>query len=104
MVIQWSDFSKSNLKSFVKNSKLYHPNIYIKSLVENVNILKSNPKSGKIIIIENEIEIRQLIFKMHRIIYHIENDLIRIDAVLHTNYDLDTSLDFINSSIKKKNS
>lgn len=100
MVIKWSNFAKSNLHDFIQNSKLYSPNIYVKNLVNSVSILKDNPKAGKILFIYNEMEFRQLIYKMHRVIYRISDNEIHIGAVLHTARNLETSLRFIKKFLK----
>ena len=100
MVIKWSDFAKRNLYDFIQNSKLYSPNIYVKNLVYYASILKDNPKAGKILFTYNEIEFRQLVYKMHRIIYCIYDEEIHIGAVLHTARDLETSLRFIKKFLK----
>ena len=66
---------------------------YMKKLVDYVDILETMPELGKNIeyIISNY-EIRQLIYKKHRIIYHIKGNDIVILSVLHTRLDLGKAL------------
>lgn len=92
MVIQWSNFAKTNLKDFIHYSKISNPNIYVQKLIFNVSILEDNPKAGKVITHKNTVEIRQLVYKMHRILYHIYEDEIHIDAVLHSHFNLNNYL------------
>ena len=72
MVIIWSDFAKSNLQDFIKYSKLSSPTIYANELVNAVSILEDNSRAGRKLSLNNNVdEIRQLIYKVHRIIYRI---------------------------------
>lgn len=45
MVIRWSDFSKENLKDFIKNSVMNSPKEYVKSLMEYVTYLSDHPNN-----------------------------------------------------------
>ncbi|MBO5348921.1 MAG: type II toxin-antitoxin system RelE/ParE family toxin [Clostridia bacterium] len=96
MVIKWSDFSKSNMQDFVKYSKMETPIKYIENLVLSVSSLENYPEAGKVLFYTNNIAVRQLIYKMHRIIYRIKDNEIHIGAVLHTSKDLESSLKFAN--------
>ena len=95
MVIKWSDFAKSNLKDFIKYSKLSSPNDYADKLVMSVYILEDNPRAGKDISENFDEEIRQLVYGMHRIIYRIYNNEIHILMVLHANQDLQSAIKYI---------
>lgn len=96
MVIKWSNFSKSNLQDFVEYSKMEKPTKYIENLVNSLSILENHPESGKFLFYNNNIAVRQLIYKMHRIIYCIKDNEIHIGAVLDTSKDLESSLKFVN--------
>ena len=95
MVIKWSDFAKINLQNFIRSSKLSSPNSSIEELVNTVYILEDNPRAGKELHIDKNKEIRQLIYKMHRIIYIVLDNEIEILTVLHTNQDLQTTIKFL---------
>lgn len=95
MVIKWSYFARDNLKDFIKNSKMSSPYKYAELLVEYVNGLVENNYLGKILCNINSKEVRQLIYKKHRILYYVFNDEIYIIAVLNTAQDLEGSLKFI---------
>lgn len=96
MVIKWSEFAKKNLRDFVKYSTLLSPTSYVRELVSIISILQNQPKSGKILFCKDDIETRQIIYKMHKIIYRIKDNEIHIGAVLHIKYNLDNSIKFIN--------
>ncbi len=65
----------------------------MRSLVDYVDILETMPELGKNMkyVIANY-EIRHLIYKKHRIIYHIKENNIVILSVLHTRLDLGKTL------------
>ena len=100
MVIKWSDFAISNLQDFVEYSKLSSPKSYAENLTNNVYTLENNPRAGKKLYYDGDEEIRQLVFKMHRIIYRIFNDEIHVLMVLNSNQDLQTTLKFIDKFLK----
>lgn len=100
MVIKWSNFAKTNLQDFVRYSRLSSPNSYIEELVNMVYILEGNPRAGKNIDFSNQQEIRQLVYKMHRIIYRISNNEIQILAVLNSNQDIKTAINLIKKFFK----
>ncbi len=95
MVI-WTDNSLSHITEFIDETKENTEETaksYMIKLVDYVDILETMPKLGKNMeyIISNY-EIRQLIYKKHRIIYHIlEKDIVILD-VLHTRLDLGKAL------------
>lgn len=73
----------------------------MKKLIDYVDILETMPKLGKNIkyIISNY-EVRQIIYKKHRIIYHIKgNDIVNL-AVLHTRLDIEKALKKLKKDIK----
>ena len=88
MVILWDKKAINDLKEFVKYSKTSTPKEYAKQLYNYVEKLSEYPNLGKIQYIYNDKEIRQLIFKMHKIYYLIEDNKIIVLAVLHTNADI----------------
>ena len=95
MVI-WTDNALSHITEFIDEAKEHTEETakyYMKKLVDYVDILETMPELGKNIeyIISNY-EIRQLIYKKHRIIYHIKGNDIVILSVLHTRLDLGKAL------------
>ena len=91
MVI-WTDNALSHITEFIDEAKEDTEETaksYMRRLVDYVDILETMPELGKNMeyIISNY-EIRQLIYKKHRIIYHIKENDIVILSVLHTRLDL----------------
>ena len=85
MVI-WSNFAKPNLKFFKQFTKMNDQNTsnYINSLIKYVNNLDTHHYLRKVLINFNNKEIRQIIFKSHRILYIINKNNIYIISVIHT--------------------
>lgn len=94
MVI-WTDTAISHITEFINESKCTKKYIksYTNQLIDYIDVLETMPKIGKKIdyVISNY-ELKQLIYKKHRIIYHISNNNIVILAVLHTKLDLNKAL------------
>lgn len=95
MVI-WTDNALSHITEFIDEEKEDTEETaksYMRRLVDYVDILETMPELGKNMeyIISNY-EIRQLIYKKHRIIYHIKENDIVILSVLHTRLDLGKAL------------
>jgi len=100
MVIKWSEFAIANLQDFLKYSNLYDPKVYVKGLVHSIYLLEQQPKMGKVLFEVNNVQTRQLIHKMHRIIYRIVENQIHIGAVLHVSQDLESSIRFVETFFK----
>lgn len=84
-------------KNYVQNSKIITEDkisAYINDLVDYANSLENNPKLGKVLYIYKNIKIRQLLYKMHRIFYYIENDEIIIIQVVHTSRNVDNTIKY----------
>ena len=90
MVVIWDKKAKNDLKEYVKYSKISTNNLknYIKQLVVYTKELANYPNLGKIQYIYNNSEIRQLVFKMHKIFYYIKDNKIIIIAIFHTTVDI----------------
>lgn len=84
-------------KNYVQNSKIITEDkisAYINDLVDYANSLENNPKLGKVLYIYKNIKFRQLLYKMHRIFYYIENDEIIIIQVVHTSRNVDNTIKY----------
>ena len=95
MVI-WTDNALSHITEFIDEAKEDTEETaksYMRRLVDYVDILETMPELGKNMeyIISNY-EIRQLIYKKHRIVYHIKENDIVILSILHTRLDLGKAL------------
>jgi toxin ParE1/3/4 len=88
----WTDQAIADLGDIgdyvAENSELY-ARLTIKKIYERTDILKSFPKTGRIVPEKNEEHLRELIEGSYRIIYEISSDeLIHILAVYHSARDL----------------
>lgn len=103
-MVVWTDNAISHITEFIdeaRNDTEETAKSYMNKLVDYTEILETMPEIGKRIeyVISNY-EIRQMIYKKHRIIYHIkENDAV-ILAVLHTKLDIDKALRKLKRDIK----
>jgi len=64
-----------------------------------INLLRINPKLGKVEYIIEDVEIRKLVHKEHNILYLVNNDEIIIISVVHTKYPINEILYFIKQYI-----
>lgn len=93
----WTDNAIMNITNFIENAKEGTKNVaksYMDGLLEYANIIDSmNFVGKKINYIVSEYDTRQVIYKKHRIIYHVEENNIIILAVVHTRLDMKKVLD-----------
>lgn len=87
MVINWSEFAIENLRDFIKIAKIYNIAEYTDELFEYTDNLINNNFLGKYILTFNSYEIRQLVFKKHKILYYIYDNEVRILALIHSSQD-----------------
>lgn len=59
------------------------------------NTLIISPKLGKLLYKNEKLELRQLVYKMHRIFYCISNNEITILSVAHCKYDIDNIMEYL---------
>lgn len=92
----WSDRAIMHITEFVKNAKEGTKEVardYMNKLVDYASIIETMKFIGKKIdFIVSEYEIRQVIYKKHRLFYYIQNEDIVILAVLHSKLDVDKAL------------
>ena len=94
MVINWSNFAKKDLYEYRINSTINNVSEYINNLVDYIDCLISNPFLGRHKFnLDDGTEVRELIYKMHRILYTVENDFITILVVAHTLRDVQHIID-----------
>ena len=95
-MVVWTDNAISHITEFIDEARIDTEEVakaYMNKLVEYVDILETMPEIGKKLeyIIANY-EVRQMIYKKHRIIYHIKGKEAVILAVLHTKLDINNAL------------
>ncbi|MGB3648420.1 MAG: type II toxin-antitoxin system RelE/ParE family toxin [Desulfobulbales bacterium] len=57
--------------------------IWVETLFDKVQLLKSSPKSGRIVPETNQENIRELIYGNYRIVYRVEKSMISVLTVRH---------------------
>ena len=101
MVVIWSTSAIGDLKEFKEYTQQSNSNAYILELISYVDTLIDNPRLGKIYSYINEIIIRQLIYREHKIYYYIEDDKIHILAIVHHRQDMKTRINYIKRFLKE---
>ena len=105
MVI-WTDNAISHITEFIEEARKgteQNAKAYMKKLVEYIDILETMPEIGKHIdgfVIEYDV--RQIVYKKHRIIYSIQEKNCVILAVLHTKLDVNKSFNKLKKDIEKE--
>lgn len=96
----WTDRAILHITDFIKKAKEGTEETakeYMNKLVDFTYVLETMPMIGKKLeYMINNYEIRQLIYKKHKILYYIKENNIVILAIIHTRLD-------INSIIKRLN-
>ena len=91
----WTDNAISHIQEFIKDARTdteETAKAYMNKLVDYVDALDNMPKAGKKLEMTANYELRQLIYKSHRIIYTVKENDIVILAVLHTRLDMGKAL------------
>lgn len=95
-MVVWSDNAISHMTEFIDTSKDNTKKIakvYMGKLIDYVDTLNTMQHLGKKIDYKVfEYELNQLIYREHRIIYHIEGNNVIILAIIHIRLDLDKAL------------
>lgn len=91
-MVVWTDNAISHITEFIDNAREDTENTaksYMSKLIDYADILDNMPELGKKLeFVISNYEIRQIIYKKHRIIYHIRNNDAVILAVLHGRLDI----------------
>lgn len=98
MVI-WAETAINHITQFIDDAKSGTEQTakkYIEKLIDYVEILNEMPNIGKTFASKvHKYELRQLLYKKHRIIYYLNNDRVVILAVIHTRLDVKKAIDRI---------
>ena len=88
----WTDQSIDDLgdiANYIGESSEKYASLTVQKLYKKVDILKSYPKSGRMVAEKNEEQVRELIEGNYRIIYEIaSDDLIYILTIYHSSRNL----------------
>lgn len=102
-MVVWSDTSIMHITEFIdeaKNGTEQTAKNYMEKLVNYAEILNTMPKLGKDFLFElYDYELKQLIYKKHRIIYHVKDNNVVILAVIHTRFDVKKAIRKIKKGI-----
>ena len=103
-MVVWTDNAISHIKEFIDEARTdteETAKAYMNKLVDYADILETMPEIGKKMeyVISNY-EIRQMLYKKHRIFYHIKGNDAVILAVLHTRLDINKALRKLKRDIK----
>lgn len=99
----WTDNAILHIQEFIKEARTdteETAKAYMNKLIDYVDSLDNMPKVGKKLEMISNYELRQLIYKSHRIIYTVKVDDIVILAVLHTRLDIAKALKKIQRDIE----
>lgn len=91
-MVVWSEVAISHITEFIDEAKEGTEQTaknYINKLIDYVDILETMPNLGKDVqMVIYKYNVKQIIYKKHRILYCQEDDNITILAVLHTRLDV----------------
>ena len=103
-MVVWTDKALEHITEFIDGAREdteETAKAYMRRLVDYVDILNTMPELGKDLEFKVlNYDLKQLIHKKHRIIYHLKGDNAVILAVLHTRLDLDKALRKLKKDIK----
>lgn len=91
-MVVWTNNSISNIKEFMDTTREgteKRTKEYMNNLIDYIDLLQEMPQAGKKIhyYISNY-EVRQLIYKKHRIFYYIDSSDVVILSIIHTRLDI----------------
>lgn len=103
-MVKWTDNAIANITDFIDSARFDTENTaknYMSKLVDYIDILNTMPDLGKVI--ENKVfnyEIRQLVYKNHKVIYHNDGKDIIILTILHSKMDFEIVLKRLKKGLK----
>jgi plasmid stabilization system protein ParE len=86
VALKFTDNAKSHLLSihhFIAADSVANAKRFVKALMHRTTILKTYPEIGKKIFPDKFDNLRQLLYKSYRIIYHYSNDVALIITIHH---------------------
>ena len=95
-MVVWTDNAVSHMTEFiddVRDDTEETAKAYMSKLIDYVDILETMPKMGKVLKYKVlGYNVRQIIYKKHRIIYHVKENNVVILAIIHTRLDIDKAI------------
>lgn len=102
MILELSENAQQDIVDFINKTFIQTETKltkYISGLLNYINTLTTFSHLGKTLFYINNIEIRQLLYGKHRIIYYLEPDKIIILSVIHTSRDTHKSIKFLKNNL-----
>lgn len=102
MILELSENAQQDIINFINKTCIQTEaklTKYISGLLDYINSLTIFSYLGKTLFYINNIEIRQLLYGKHRIIYYLEPDRIIILSVIHTSRDIHKYTKFLKSHL-----
>ena len=103
-MLVWTKPAKEDVMEFINTARLDSQNSikqYFLKLVKYIEILDQIPYLGKQLhLFSNDLHIRQLIFRSHKVIYIIINSNVYILTVIHSKMDNQTIISKIIDSLE----
>jgi len=102
MILELSENAQQDIVDFIKKTFIQTDaklTKYISGLFDYIDMLTIFNHLGKTLFYIKNIEIRQLLFRKHRIIYCLEPNRIIILSVIHTHRDIHKSIKFLKNNL-----
>jgi addiction module RelE/StbE family toxin len=84
MKIMWTKEALTRLrdiKKYIAHNNPDHARLFIQKIIDQTDILISNPQIGRVVPEISRPDIRELLFKNYRIVYRVKKDFIEILTV-----------------------
>ena len=72
-----------SIRNYIAEDSAYYASLFVKELRNKIESLRISPEIGKPLYPERFKDLRQLLHKSYRIIYHFENSKITVISVSH---------------------
>lgn len=89
--IRWSLTAEDDLRTlelFIAKDSILHAIHFIDRLVESVEKLASSPKIGRVVPEFEREDLRELLFRDYRIVYHLQSNTVTVLRVVHGARDM----------------
>lgn len=89
--VRWSLTAGDDLQDiedFIARDSVLHAITFVDRVVESAETLLKTPRIGRMVPEFNRPDLRELIFRNYRIVYHMQNDEVFILRVVHGSRDL----------------
>lgn len=96
MTVKWSKNSKNDIKDCKRNSDRTNNNVekYISKLMDYTDMLSIHSSLGVFVLQKRNYQIRQLIFRQHRIFYSVYSNIVFIISIVHIHRDIESYLNY----------